>query len=98
MAKTELSKPAHPSPYGLTRPQVARQLGISTTAVHRMRLRGELHPKRDAGGVWRYDPAEVIRVAAERGAAGARTAGKIAAEAFRMFDHGGELKDIVMAL
>jgi hypothetical protein len=63
-----------------------------------MRLRGELHPKRDATGVWYYDPAEVIRVAAVRGFHGRRTPGEIAAQAFRMFDQGGELKDIVMAL
>jgi len=63
-----------------------------------MRLRGELHPKRDAAGAWRYDPAEVLRVAGTRGVAVQRTSGQVAAEAFRMFDHGGELKDIVMAL
>jgi len=63
-----------------------------------MRLRGELHPKRDAVGVYHYDPAEVIRAAATRGTPGRLTAGQVAANAFRMFDQGGELKDIVMAL
>jgi hypothetical protein len=59
---------------------------------------GELRPKRDAAGVWRYDPADVIRAAATRGVRNLRTAGDVAAEAFRMFDQGGELKDIVSAL
>jgi len=63
-----------------------------------MRLRGELHPKRDAAGVWRYDPADVIRAAAARGTPNRYTAGQVAAQAFQMFDQGGELKDIVIAL
>jgi hypothetical protein len=49
-------------------------------------------------GVWRYDPAEVVRTAAGRSTAAKRTRGQTAALAFRMFDQGGELKDIVMAL
>ena len=92
------SEARHRPPDGLTRSQVARQLGVGVTAVHHMRLRGELRPKRDAGGVWRYDPADVIRAAANRGVRGLHTAGDVAAEAFRMFDQGGELKDIVSAL
>ena len=36
--------------------------------------------------------------AANRGVRGLKTAGDVAAEAFRMFDQGGELKDIVSAL
>ena len=98
MAIEEPSKSRHPPPDGLTRSQVARQLGVGVTAVHHMRLRGDLRPKRDAGGVWRYDPADVIRAAANRGVRNLRTAGDVAAEAFRMFDQGGELKDIVSAL
>jgi hypothetical protein len=77
---------------------VARQLGTTVTSVHRMRLRGELRPKRDAAGVWRYDPADVIRAAAARGTPNRYTAGQVAAQAFQMFDQGGELKDIVIAL
>jgi hypothetical protein len=98
MAETPVSKPVRPSTYGLTRSEVARQLGVSTTEVHRMRLRGTLRPKRDERGVWRYDPAEVVRAAAGRSTAARRTRGQTAALAFRMFDQGGELKDIVMAL
>lgn len=97
--KTEKpSTPVRVSAHGLTRSQVARQLGTTVTSVHRMRLRGELHPKRDAAGVWRYDPADVIRAAAARGAPSRYTAGQVAAQAFLMFDQGGELKDIVIAL
>jgi hypothetical protein len=98
MEKGRPSTPAPPSAHGLTRSQVARQLGTTVTSVHRMRLRGELHPKRDAAGVWRYDPADVIRAAAARGTPNRYTAGQVAAQAFQMFDQGGELKDIVIAL
>jgi hypothetical protein len=96
--RTQLSSPAAVPPGGLTRLQVARQLGVSVTAIHRMRLRGDLRPKRDAAGVWRYDPAEVIRACAARHSARNLTLGQIAAQAFGLFDQGGELKDIVMAL
>jgi len=98
MATEKLSDSRRPQPDGLTRSQVARQLGVGVTAVHYMRLRGELRPKRDAGGVWRYDPADVIRAAATRGVRNLHTAGDVAAEAFRMFAQGGELADIVSAL
>jgi hypothetical protein len=98
MAENPVSKPVRPSTSGLTRSEVARQLGVSTTEVHRMRLRGTLRPKRDDRGVWRYDPGEVVRTAAGRSTAARRTRGQTAALAFRMFDQGGELKDIVMAL
>src|SRR6188474_623196 len=62
MATEQPSKSRRPPPDGLTRSQVARQLGVGVTAVHHMRLRGDLRPKRDAAGVWRYDPAEVRRL------------------------------------
>jgi hypothetical protein len=98
MSENQVSKQSRLSTYGLTRSQVAHQLGVSTTEVHRMRLRGDLQPKRDDRGVWRYNPAEVVRLAAKRGLAGVRTPGQVAAHAFRMFDHGGDLRDIVLAL
>jgi len=98
MTTEKPSTPVRPSAHGLTRSQVARQLGVGVTAVHHMRLRGELRPKRDAAGVWRYDPADVIRAAANRGTPNRYTAGQVAAQAFQMFDQGGELKDIVIAL
>jgi hypothetical protein len=98
MAIGKSSDTRQPPVDGLKRAQVARQLGVGVTAVHHMRLRGELRPQRDASGAWRYDPADVIRVAAKRGVRGLNTDGDVAAEAFRMFDQGGELKDIVSAL
>lgn len=82
----------------MTRSQVAQQLGIGITAVHRMRANGDLHPERDDSGVWRYDPADVIRAAAKRGIQGYRTEGETAAIAFRMFDMGAGLREVVMAL
>jgi hypothetical protein len=88
MAENPVSKPVRPSTYGLTRSEVARQLGVSTTEVHRMRLRGALRPKRDERGVWRYDPAEVVRAAAGRHTAARRTRGQTAALAFRCSTRG----------
>jgi len=85
-------------PAGLTRSQVAHHLGIGVTAVHRLRVLGELHPRRDDAGVWRYDPSDVIRAAAERGIKGQRTEGETAAIAFQMFEMGSGLRQVVMAL
>jgi len=42
----------------LTRGQVAKRLGKSIATVRRMEGR-ELHPRRDAGGVFRFDSVEV---------------------------------------
>lgn len=95
MESKQPSAPVRPS--GLTRAQVARQLGTTVTTVHRMRLRGELHPKRDVNGVYRYDPADVIRAAGARKRSTQYTPGQVASRAFQMFDHGGELKEIVIA-
>jgi hypothetical protein len=81
---------------GLTRGQVAQQLRIGITTVHRMRVQGQLHPRRDGAGAWRYDPAEVVRLAAKRGVPGARTEGEIAARVFQMLDQGAGLREIVM--
>ena len=98
MATTKPSASKRPPPDGLTRSQVARQIGVGVTAVHHMRLRGELRPTRDAAGAWRYDPADVIRASSKRGIRGLKTQGDVAAEAFRIFDQGGELREIVSAL
>src|SRR5437762_382841 len=46
----------------MTRGQVARRLGKSVATVRRMEG-SQLHPRRDAGGVLRFNPAEVERVA-----------------------------------
>jgi transposase-like protein len=98
MAKDDPSTPRRASAGGLTRQQVARQLGVGITTVLRMCQRGELHPKQAANGVWRYDPAEVVRLCAQRTTPGRRTLGQTTAAAYQMFDTGAELKDIVLAL
>ena len=98
MAKDRPSTPDRPAADGLTRYQVARQLGVGITTVLRMCARGELHPRAGANGVWRYDPAEVARVQAMRTDPGRRTAGQTAAAAFHMFDTGVEFKDVVILL
>lgn len=50
----------------LTRVQVARRLGKSIATVRRLEG-SQLHPRRDASGVLRFDDAEVHRLAAARG-------------------------------
>ena len=53
----------------MTRGQVARRLGKSIATVRR--LEGtQLHPRRDASGVLRFDPNEVERVARALGRGG----------------------------
>ncbi|HVV51742.1 MAG TPA: helix-turn-helix domain-containing protein [Polyangia bacterium] len=98
MPTTKPIRPNQLPPSGMTRSQVAHQLGIGVTAVHRLRVSGELHPQRDDAGVWRYDPADVIRAAARRGVRGPRTEGETAARAFEMFEMGAGLREVVMAL
>ncbi len=98
MPNTKPSDGTQIPPSGLTRSQVAHHLGVGVTAVHRLRVNGELHPQRDDAGVWRYDPADVIRAAAKRGVKGPRTEGETAALAFEMFELGGGLREVVMAL
>jgi hypothetical protein len=55
----------------LTRSQVAKRLGKSIATVRRMEGT-VLHPRRDAGGVLRFDPVEVDRVAGHSRRAGRR--------------------------
>lgn len=98
MSTTKPARPTQLPPSGLTRSQVAYQLGVGVTAVHRLRVTGELHPQRDDSGVWRYDPADVIRAAAKRGVRGPRSEGETAARAFEMFEMGAGLREVVMAL
>jgi hypothetical protein len=57
--------------YMLTRGQVAKRLGRSVATVRRMEGH-ELHPKRDADGVLRFDPAEVQRARVRRDGRGVR--------------------------
>jgi hypothetical protein len=98
MPKDRPSTPDRSVADGLTRYQVARQLGVGITTVLRMCARGELHPRPGSNGVWRYDPAEVVRLQAMRTDPGRRTAGQTAAAAFHMFDTGVEFTDVVILL
>jgi hypothetical protein len=98
MANNRPSTPDRSAADGLTRYQVARQLGVGVTTVLRMCARGELHPRLGANGVWRYDPGEVVRLQGMRTDPGRRTAGQTAAAAFHMFDTGVEFKDCVILL
>lgn len=98
MPNTKPSRGSQVPASGLTRSQVAHHLGVGLTAVHRLRVTGELHPQRDDAGVWRYDPADVIRAAAKRGVRGPRTEGETAGLAFEMFELDAGLREVVMAL
>jgi hypothetical protein len=88
----------------LTRVQVAKRLGISTSSVRRLEW-DQLHPAVDARGVHRFDPAEVDRVARPHrsrigGAPGRKKSprrGRLAAEVFRMFGRHMTLAQIVVA-
>ncbi len=49
----------------MTGKQVAERLGVDRTTVYRWSKIGVLHPALTAGGLRRYDPEEVERVAAD---------------------------------
>jgi DNA-binding transcriptional MerR regulator len=82
----------------LTRTQVARQLGVSITTVHRLRQKGYLHPQQDVDGIQRYDLFEVVRVGGIRGLTHKRTEGETTSLAFQMFERGSELAEVVITL
>ena len=82
----------------LTRRQVADQLGVGITTIHRMRLRGDLHPVCGDNGVWRYDPADVLRAMGRVGLPKNATPGQVSAVVFQMFEDGASLREIVMRL
>jgi excisionase family DNA binding protein len=48
---------------GLTRTEVANQLGCHTSTVRRMQRAGTLPRRKDRGGIYRFHPREVARLA-----------------------------------
>jgi len=90
----------------LTRTQVAKRLGISTSSVRRLEW-DRLQPEVDDRGVHRFDPAEVDALATPRAREPARPRsvnpearersrrGKLAADIFRMFARQTTLAEIV---
>lgn len=92
-----------PDCQGLTRTEVAKPLGISTSSVRRMEF-DRLHPVADEHGVWRFDPAEVAAVTTvgrrRRGARKTRSArgreGRMAAKVFALFARRWTLPQIVI--
>jgi hypothetical protein len=94
--------------YTLTRRQVAKRLGVSTSTVRRMEF-VRLNPAPDERGVWRFDPAELdgieprIQVAKIRARMSdeelaRRREGQLAARVFRMFARGASLAQIVVTM
>lgn len=91
-----------PAAAGMTRPQVAEQLGTSVASIRRKEGK-TLHPVKGADGIHRFDPAEVAaHAAAETAAAPAKlrrsVSGDLAAEAFIRFDKGLTPRQVVIEL
>ena len=86
---------------GLTRAQVAAELGYRSIFPVRKMEGTKLHPVREARG-WVFNPEEVAELKlariAPRPAAPAMSEGRIAARVFYLFDHGRELREIVEEL
>lgn len=86
----------------LTRSKVAEELGTSIASVRR--LEGKtLHPRKGADGVHLFDPGEVAALAAHRTTASdvrlRRSAeGDLAAEAFKQFNRGLDIRAVVIEL
>lgn len=57
----------------------------------------ELHPWQEKDRRWRYRPAEVARAILLRNAADPHTEGKVAAQAFAMFQQQSSLAEVVIA-
>lgn len=86
-----------PARAGLTRAEVARALGRSVSWVRKLEGK-QLHPVRDAGGVHRFDEGEVeaLRMSRRSRTTPAKD-GEVEAELFTRFDHGEDLRAIVVA-
>lgn len=101
MARRPSSTARAPSDPGMTRGQVARRLGVSLATVRRIEASGVL-PHRLVDGVHVFAPADVAQLAASedapRGRARGRSAGELAAAAFRMLASGRDWRDLVMEL
>jgi len=94
--------------HSLTRRDVARHVGVSTSTVRRMEF-VQLHPVPDEHGVNRFDPAELEGLEPRRAKATVRPrrglseqererarAGRLAAQVFRLFARDASLAHIVL--
>lgn len=81
----------------LTRAEVARELGTSSTSVRRLEAAGALHPRRDALGVWRFSAVEIEQAKATRRPR-ARDVGDVAGRAYALFARGRVAVDAVTEL
>jgi hypothetical protein len=85
----------------LTRSEVAALLRVSIATVRRLQGR-DLHPARSGDGPYLFDPNEVEQVRANRPLPPEpRTCadpGELAAEAFKLFREGVDVRDVVIAL
>jgi hypothetical protein len=55
-----------PAASRLTRGDVGRILGVSSTQVRRLEHAGELHPKKGSDGIWRCTPEDVAKARKRR--------------------------------
>ncbi len=93
-------KRTHPLSQKLTRPMVAKRLGMTIRSVERLQaggvLRGELSTARGVK-VWVFDPNEVTALMIARSPS-PKTLGDVAAYAFQLFEASKPLSEIVVQL
>lgn len=85
----------------LTRSEVATVLRVSIATVRRWQGK-ELHPCRDDAGMYLFDPQEVEAIRASRPPPPeprpCKDPGDLAAEAFKLFRDGVDVRDVVISL
>ena len=85
----------------ITRGEVAELMHVSVATVRRLQA-SELHPRRSPEGVYLFDPREVEEARARRPPPPERVVccepGELAAEAFKLFRDGVDVRDAVIAL
>lgn len=86
-------------PRVLTRAGARKALGVSQARLRAMEKEGKLHPRK-LGGVHYFERGEVLQLAHARGQRyrSEVEGGPKAAEAFRLFDAGARLADVVIKL
>jgi hypothetical protein len=83
----------------ITRVDVAGLLGVSRSMVRKLEAAGKLHPILSQEGINLFSREEVVDFARRRGKnLGEKIAGKLAAQAFELFESGATLPQIVMQL
>jgi len=82
----------------LQRRDVAKRLGVSYARVRGLEREGQLVPKKDRAGVWRFDPVEVATLAEKSDRRGRSSAGELAARVAELDAEGKTAREIVCLL